>query len=267
MILWMSLIFQPYITCINEDNCVCCYHKAFVDKHIRFKKRLTMTIKNKEVLLFDLDGTLVDSAPDLAVALNKTLRDLQKPEFDLETIRTWVGNGAKVLVDRGLSGAAEIKSDLDQNLANEALSIFLTYYRDFICVDTAFYPGVKAGLLAFKEAGYRLGIITNKPEALIQPILDGLGGSNIFELLIGADTLAEKKPHPLPLLHAVEYFNSTLDKCLMVGDSKNDILAAKAAKMESAGLTYGYNYGENIADNKPEWCFNTFTELTASLQK
>lgn len=224
-----------------------------------------MTIQNKEVLLFDLDGTLVDSAPDLAVALNKTLKDLDKAEFDLATIRTWVGNGAKVLVDRGLSGSEIIDSNLDQELADKALSIFLKYYSDFICVDTAFYPGVKEGLIAFKEAGYRLGIITNKPEALIQPILNGLGGGDIFELLIGADTLAEKKPHPLPLLHAVEYFDSSLEKCLMVGDSKNDILAAKAAKMDSVGLTYGYNYGENIADNNPEWCFDTFEELTSSI--
>lgn len=225
-----------------------------------------MTIKNKDVLLFDLDGTLVDSAPDLAVALNKTLKDLNKEEFDIDTIRTWVGNGAKVLVDRGLSGSSVIDSDLDPALAEKALSLFLVHYSDFICVDTSFYAGVKEGLLSFKEAGFRLGIITNKPEALIQPILSGLGGDGIFEIVIGADTLAEKKPHPLPLRHAAEYFNTPIEKCLMVGDSKNDILAAKAANMDSVGLTYGYNYGEDIALNNPEWCFDTFNELTAALK-
>ena len=225
-----------------------------------------MTIKNKDVLLFDLDGTLVDSAPDLATALNKTLRDLNKKEFDIDTIRSWVGNGVKVLVDRGLSGSLTIDSDLDSAFAEEALSLFLTYYRESICVDTCFYAGVKEGLLRFKKAGFRLAIITNKPEALIQPVLLGLGVGDVFELLIGADTLAEKKPHPLPLLHAAKYFNAPLEKCLMVGDSKNDILAAKAAKIDSVGLTYGYNYGEDIADNDPEWCFNSFAELTAALQ-
>lgn len=225
-----------------------------------------MTLAQKKVLLFDLDGTLVDSAPDLAVALNKTLKELKRDEFSLDTIRTWVGNGAKVLVDRGLSGSSTIDADLDTDLADKALSLFLAHYREYICVDTAFYAGVKEGLITFKEAGFSLGIITNKPEALIQPILSGLGGDNIFELLIGADTLAEKKPHPLPLLHAAEHFNVTIDECLMVGDSKNDILAAKAAKMESVGLTYGYNYGEDIADNNPEWCFDTFAELTAAIK-
>lgn len=224
-----------------------------------------MIIEHKDVLLFDLDGTLVDSAPDLAVALNKTLRDLNKEEFDIDTIRTWVGNGAKVLVDRGLSGSATIDDNLDSTVADKALSLFLTHYRECICVDTVFYTGVKEGLLRFKEAGFRLGIITNKPEALIQPILDGLGGGEIFEILIGADTLAEKKPHPLPLLHTAEYFNTPLERCLMIGDSKNDILAAKAANMDSVGLTYGYNYGEDIADNNPDWCFDTFGDLTAAI--
>ncbi|MEI6894639.1 MAG: phosphoglycolate phosphatase [Colwellia sp.] len=226
-----------------------------------------MTIKNKEVLLFDLDGTLVDSAPDLAVALNKMLRDLSKKEFDQDTIRTWVGNGAKILVERGLSGSSTIDSQLDSDLANKALSIFLAHYRENVCVETVLYDGVKEGLDAFKEAGFRLGIITNKPAALIQPILAGLGVDDMFDILIGADTLAEKKPHPAQLLYAVEQLNVTAEQCLMIGDSKNDILAAKAAKMDSVGLTYGYNYGENIANYHPQWCFDRFSQLTAALQR
>lgn len=224
-------------------------------------------LAQKSVLLFDLDGTLVDSAPDLALALNKTLADLNIATFDLDTIRSWVGNGAKTLVDRALSGSAIIDENLDAELSQKALTRFLDHYRENLCIDTVLYDGVESGLHAMKAAGFRLGIITNKPEEFIKPILSGLGIDGLFEILIGAGTLPEKKPHPAQLFHAVEQLKVTIDECLMVGDSKNDILAAKAAKMESAGLTYGYNYGENIADNKPEWCFNTFTELTASLQK
>ncbi|MBU2869498.1 phosphoglycolate phosphatase [Colwellia sp. E2M01] len=225
-----------------------------------------MTIPNKQVLLFDLDGTLVDSAPDLAAALNKTLSDLGKPEFAQDTIRSWVGNGAQTLVARGLSGSATIDSQLDSELAQRAVTLFLDHYREQMCVETVLYPDVKEGLVALKSAGFRLGIITNKPVEFIQPILSGLGIDRLFEIIIGADTLAEKKPHPAQLFYAVEQLNVVTENCLMIGDSKNDILAAQAASMDSVGLTYGYNYGEDIANYNPQWCFDTFAEFTAALQ-
>jgi phosphoglycolate phosphatase len=129
------------------------------------------------------------------------------------------------------------------------------------------YDDVKEGLFTLKAAGFRLAIITNKPAEFIQPILTGLGISNIFELLIGGNTLAERKPHPAPLFYALEQLNVTAEQCLMIGDSKNDILAAKAANIDSVGLTYGYNYGEDINNYQPQWCFDNFKELLTLLKR
>lgn len=152
-----------------------------------------MSIKQKQVLLFDLDGTLVDSAPDLALAVNRTLKDLNKAEFDEETIRHWVGNGAKTLIERALSSSSTMNKTLDTATVQGALATFLTHYKQCLCANSVLYKGVKEGLITLKNAGFRLAIITNKPEEFIQPILSGLGISDMFEILIGGDTLPEKK--------------------------------------------------------------------------
>lgn len=225
-----------------------------------------MTLQEKNVLLFDLDGTLVDSAPDLTLAVNKTLRELNKKEFDQQSMHYWVGNGAKVLIERALSGSSTINKQLDPTLVQDALTIFLAHYQQCLCVESTLYDDVKEGLYALKETGFRLAIITNKPAVFIQPILTGLGIGELFEILIGGDTLSEKKPNPAPLNYALAQLNVSAEQCLMIGDSKNDILAAKAANIDSVGLTYGYNYGEDINQYQPQWCFDSFAELLVALQ-
>lgn len=225
---------------------------------------------NKTVLLFDLDGTLLDSAPDLAAAINEMLISLSLKVFSQEVIRGWVGNGAKTLVERALSHSINNQSEnrkFSEAEINNALAIFLTYYQHKLCVESVLYNGVKKTLLALKKQGYRLAIITNKPTIFIAPIIVSYNLTDLFELQLGGDSLKERKPHPLPLLHACKVLNVSTDECIMIGDSKNDILAAKAANMQSIGLTYGYNYGEDINTHKPDWCLDTFPELIPLLDK
>ena len=224
-----------------------------------------MKFLNKNTLLFDLDGTLVDSAPDLAFAVNKMLVELGLTPFSQDVIRGWVGNGARVLIQRALSGNANVSAELDNALTERALEIFFTVYQIHTCVETQLYSNVLETLTALKSSGYRLAIITNKPELFIEPIINGLGLNGLFELIIGGDTLEKRKPDPLPLHHACQQLSVNIEQCVMIGDSKNDILAAKAANMESIALTYGYNYGENIANYQPEAVIDNFDDLLGLL--
>lgn len=224
-----------------------------------------MKFTNKQVILFDLDGTLIDSAPDLALAINHMLITLGRETFTEDLIRTWVGNGAEVIVKRGLSGKADYDTDLDPALFDKALDIFLTFYAKNLCVDTVTYTNVRSTLKILKAQGYRLVIVTNKPFDFINPILDGLQLTGLFELILGGDSLPERKPSPLPLLHVCQKLGVSADQCVMVGDSKNDILAANAASMQSIGLTYGYNYGEDIAEHNPDVVFDDFADIVATL--
>lgn len=219
--------------------------------------------RTKELILFDFDGTLIDSVPDLAAAINHMLSGLGKPTFGEARIRGWVGNGARTLVERALRAAYGEHGYPAAGVVDAALEVFLQHYAENLAVHTAAFPYVPEVLRQLHAQGYRLAIITNKPYAFIEPILQSMGMDTLFELTLGGDSLPQKKPDPQPLLHACETLGVAPDRCVMVGDSKNDILAAKAAGMQSIGVSYGYNYDEAISAYDPDLVCETFCALAA----
>jgi len=218
---------------------------------------------NKDLILFDLDGTLIDSAPDLAYAVNRMLETFGLEPYDLETIHHWVGNGAQMLVKRALLGKRDIENEsIDSGLFEKALSAFMAYYREHLCEETYAYEGVPETLAELKAKGYTLAIVTNKPYGFVSPILEKLSLCDLFDYSIGGDSLPLKKPDPTPLLHVCETLGHEIERSVMVGDSRNDILAANACGMDSVGVSYGYNYGEDISVYQPSIVIDQFRELS-----
>ena len=219
-----------------------------------------MNFKEKELIIFDFDGTLINSIPDLTLAVNKMLSHYNLSALTIEQVTPFIGNGAKPLVKRALE-ASMLKQDLSEVLFTEAFAIYLAAYKDITCQETFMYPGVLETLIDLDKKGYKMVICTNKPFAFIEPILDTLNIKKFFKFWIGEDSLSEKKPSAVPLMHLTKEMNITIENSIMVGDSKNDILAAQNATMDSIGVSYGYNYNENIADYNPTIVVDSFADL------
>ncbi len=221
-----------------------------------------MKFTDKKAIHFDLDGTLIDSVPDLALAVNEMLQTLGQETFDEDTIRYWVGNGSQTLVKRALAGKREFDEDeIDETRFKKAHSIFLEAYNKHLCEATKAFPGVIDTLQALKKRGYHLSIITNKPAQFVAPILEGLGFGDLIESYLGGDCLPKKKPDPLPLVTMCDQMGVSIKESVMVGDSKNDILAANTCTMQSIGVSYGYNYGEDINTYNPTIVVAKFEEI------
>ena len=224
-----------------------------------------MKFENKELILFDFDGTLIDSVPDLVSAINEMQAALGRESFAEDVVRSWVGNGAHTLVKRALSASVNIDESIDTVFFEKALHIFLSAYKEHACVKTCTYPNVHTTLQKLKEYGYKMAIVTNKPHTFVAPILKGLKLEEYFSLYLGGDSLEKKKPHPEPLLHICKELGVDVLNAVMVGDSKNDILAANAANMQSIAVSYGYNYGEDISLHNPTMVVDDFADILKSL--
>ncbi len=221
-----------------------------------------MKFTDKKMICFDLDGTLIDSVPDLALAVNEMLAELGRETFSEDTIRFWVGNGAQMLVKRALLGKREADEAVEEALFAEALEVFLSFYEKRLCTATRPYPYVLETLRELKKKGYRLTIVTNKPVEFVGPILKGLEFEELIEYYLGGNSLERKKPDPLPLQYLCRETGIGIDECVMVGDSKNDIQAANACNMQSIGVTYGYNYGEDISVYGPSVIVDDFSDIS-----
>ncbi|MAB54022.1 MULTISPECIES: phosphoglycolate phosphatase [Marinobacter] len=200
------------------------------------------------VALFDLDGTLVDSAPDLAAAIDAMLEQLGRRKAGIDNVRQWVGNGAGVLVRRALAGQADWEpvSPKDDALFNDALTMFYHAYENLNGRHAVLYGGVEDCLTRLAAHGCRMGIVTNKPEQFVAPLLEQMGIEHWFDISIGGDTLPVRKPDPQPLIHAMTELGGTRGTTVMVGDSVTDISAALAAGIPSVAVRYGYNYGAPV---------------------
>jgi phosphoglycolate phosphatase len=211
------------------------------------------------LVVFDLDGTLVDSVPDLAAAVDAVLVELGLAPAGQARVRDWVGNGARVLMERAL-GAALDEAPAPA-LLERAHAAFLAHYGRDPSSRTRLYSGVREGVLGLRDAGLVLGLVTNKPAAFIEPVLAGVGLSGCFRLCLGGDSLPRKKPDPAPLRHVAAHFGLPPSACLMVGDSRHDIVAGRAAGFRTLAVPYGYNHGEPVRESGPDGVVESLREL------
>jgi len=216
-----------------------------------------------ELVLIDLDGTLVDSVPDLAHAADAMMRDLGLPERGEDAVRNWVGNGVIRLAKRTLTG--ELNGEPDEALFKKAYPIYYDHYLASNGKYSRLYPGVEAGLKMLKAKGLNLGCVTNKAESFTLPLLKAKGIFDYFSIVVSGDTLPQKKPAPEPLWYAAKHFNAKAENCLMLGDSQHDVKAARNAGFNVVAVSYGYNHGEDINDAKPDAVIDSFLELEALL--
>ena len=218
-----------------------------------------MTIFQPKLVMIDVDGTLVDSVPDLAYFVDQMMLSLDMPVRGEETVRHWVGNGVPRLVERALTG--ELDGSPSQEAFDKAYPIFLDLYAQNSSVRSTLYEGVMEGLDYLKSKDYLLGCVTNKAEQFTLPLLQSLGIIDYFGIVISGDTLEKKKPDPLPLIHGANFFNIKPNECLMLGDSVSDVKAARAASFQIICMSYGYNHGNNIADENPDLVIDSMAQL------
>lgn len=216
------------------------------------------------MLLIDLDGTLVDTVPDLAHSVDLMMDRLGMPRRGESAVREWIGNGAERLVRRALVNAYE--GEPDEALFARAYPIFLELYEQNVCVHSRPFPGAVEGLEYLTQAGYAVGCVTNKPARFTEPLLKVLGLFDLFGTVISGDSLPRKKPDPAPLLHAARFFDVPPARSLMVGDSTNDVQAARAAAFQVVCVTYGYNHGQDIRDAEPDAVIDSLDQLRELLE-
>lgn len=216
---------------------------AAMTEHTHPASRGTRRFAARAVIL-DLDGTLLDTATDLAAGVNAMLAELGRPEVPVERVASYVGKGAEVLVHRALTGDPHGRADAE--LHKRAMRSFGAHYARENGLRARPYPGVVDGLRAMRASGLRMAVVTNKPGAFTGPLLERTGLAGYFECVVAGDTLATKKPHPGPMLHVCERFGVAPAQVVAIGDSQNDAQAARAAGVAVMAVPYGYSEGIDV---------------------
>ncbi len=218
-----------------------------------------MSIRKPEMILIDVDGTLVDSVPDLAFCVDEMMEAIGRGPRGEVRVRDWVGNGVERLVRRALTGSLDGEPSDEE--FSRAYPIFLELYAENTSKRSCLYPGVREGLDYLEAQGYRLGCVTNKAAQFTIPLLKDLGVYDDFGIVVSGDALPVKKPDPGPLLHAAQHFGVAPERALMLGDSVSDVKAACAAGFQIVCMSYGYNHGEDIRNYGPDRVIDSMAEL------
>jgi phosphoglycolate phosphatase len=225
---------------------------------------MNFPIPTKAVVI-DLDGTLLHTAPDLAAAAQRMAADLKLPAIDEATVKTYIGNGVSRLVKRVLT--RDMQAEPDAALLAQALPVFERHYLEGVSRQSHPFHGVPEGLVALRAAGYRLGCITNKAEKFTLPLLKDTGLAGFFDLILSGDLLPKKKPDPMPLRHACEKFGIEPADMLLIGDSLNDVQAARAAGCHVFVVPYGYNRGRPVEELNADAIVPTLIEAVKLIKK
>lgn len=207
-------------------------------------------------LIFDLDGTLIDSGVDLALSVNATLKQTGRPPLPHDQIFSYVGQGAPRLIERALGPGAT------QGECEQALAFFLSYYREHMLDNTVTYPGVREGLAALE--GMPMAVLTNKPVRFSRRILEGLGLASYFRYVYGGNSFESKKPNPAGMEILLRDFGASPKQAMLVGDSEVDVQTARNAGTWCCCVTYGLGSKE-LANNPPDLLVKSLTELAAHL--
>jgi phosphoglycolate phosphatase len=210
-------------------------------------------------IVFDLDGTLVDTAPDLVAAANHVLGHVGLPPVDAQTLRPYIGHGARVMIERATAVAKLSEAEHERLLER-----FLDYYSANIAVDSRPFEGAVDALERFKAAGAKLAVCTNKREGMSRLLLDALDLSRFFSAIAGRDTLANSKPHPGHLLGTIDLAGGDPARAVMIGDSNVDIATAKAAGVPVIAVSFGYT-DTPIAEFEPDAVIDHYRELEAAI--
>ena len=216
-------------------------------------------LNKPQMILLDLDGTMVDSVPDLAFCADAMMDQLGLPTHGEEKARDWVGNGMERFVRRALVGA--LNGEPNEALFQRAYPIFLQLYAENTSQRSVVYPGVCDALDYMQAMGYPLGCVTNKASSFTETLLKDLGLRDYFGVVVSGDTLPTRKPDPAPLLHAAKKLNAIPLQSLLIGDSVNDVRAARSAGLQVVCVNYGYNHGQDISKAMPDMVVSSLLDL------
>lgn len=216
--------------------------------------------KPPAALLFDLDGTLLDSLPDLATAVDRMLAELELAPVGIERVRGWIGDGARQLVHEALLFAAGGVAAAERELA-AALDIYMRHYAACCTERSQLFAGVREALEHWRQRGVAMACVTNKGTRFTAPLLDHFGLRALMPVAVSGDTLPQRKPDPAPLLFACQQLGVAPGQAVMIGDSRNDVLAARAAGMPVICVSYGYNHGRPIDAEQPDRIVGSLLEL------